>query len=247
MEGGGIETKSTPSRNPFSLSDPLGRNRKRASLLKGVTQDETGVDDGNKVASRADRQGSPNKGGQGEKEQGRGSEEEEEEDHQEESSMGEGEKGEPCSVCRSRGQVSPCGDCNTPLHESCATSTDPFLCDFCMRKRRLREQECETDATSEREESSDEEREEGDILDTYSVSSLSSESRAEEEYTPKKKLVAEPFSIGGQPSPTARSRRVLRGKTEVVGDTIKGQINLTSHLPTNKRTLFSEVKKETAK
>ena len=116
-----------------------------------------------------------------------------------------------------------------------------------MRKKRLREQECETDATSEREESSDEEREEGNILDIYSASSSSSESHSEEEYTPKERLVAAPFSICGQNSPIARSRRVLRVKTEVVSDTTKGQINLTSHLPTNKRTLRSKMKKEVKK
>ena len=115
----GMETRSTPPRNTFSLTDPLGRNKKKALLMKGVTQDEIGVEDSNMVASRrADGQRSSNKGGQGEKEQGRGSEEEEEEDHQEESSMGDGEKGEPCSVCRSRGQVSLCE--TVTLHYTCA-------------------------------------------------------------------------------------------------------------------------------
>ena len=63
-----METKSTPPMITFSLTDPLGRNKKKASLVKGVAQDETGVEDSNMVASqRADRQRSPNKGGQGEK------------------------------------------------------------------------------------------------------------------------------------------------------------------------------------
>ena len=50
--GRGMETKSTPPRNTFSLTDPLGRNKKKALLMKGVTQDETGVEDSNMVASR---------------------------------------------------------------------------------------------------------------------------------------------------------------------------------------------------
>ena len=84
----GMETR------PFSLIDPLGRNKKKALLMKGITQDETGMEVSTTVAPRrAEGQMSPNKGGQGEKEQGRGSEEEDEEAYQEESSMGEGERG----------------------------------------------------------------------------------------------------------------------------------------------------------
>ena len=60
--------------------------------------------------------------------------------------------------------VFECEDCHIPLHDSCASSITPFLCDFCMRKKRLREQECETDATSDREGSSEDEREGRDIL-----------------------------------------------------------------------------------
>ena len=75
---------------------------------------------------------------------------EEEDEYQEDSSQGEsGVEGEPkCSVCNSRGSVFSCDDCSAPLYESCAQSTIPFLCQFCMRKKRLREGECKSDILS---------------------------------------------------------------------------------------------------
>ena len=94
------------------------------------------------------------------------------------------------------GSVFECNDCNIPLHESCAQSTISFLCNFCLRKKRLREHESETDATSDQEESSEGEKEDGIILEIYSASPSSSESQPEEEYTIKERLVTEPFSIG---------------------------------------------------
>ena len=114
-----------------------------------------------------------------------------------------------------------------------------------MRKKRLREQECETDATSDREES-EEEKEGGDILEIYSASTSSSDKQLEEEYAPKERLVVEPFSIGGQNNSASRSKQVLRRKTEASRDITKGQISPTQS-PTNKCTLQSEAKKETRK
>ena len=147
-----------------------------------------------------------------------------EEDYQEDASIEEGDGERKCSVCDTGVSVFECEDCHIPLHESCSSSVTPFLCDFCMRKKRLREQKCETDATSDREES-EEEGEDGDILEVYSASTLSSDKQSEEECALKKRLVEEPFSIGGRNSTTSRSKQVLRRKTEASRDITTGQIS----------------------
>jgi hypothetical protein len=114
-----------------------------------------------------------------------------------------------------------------------------------MRKKRLREQECKIDATSDREDS-EEEGDGGDILEIYSTSTLVSNEQSEEEYTPKEKFEVESFSIGGQNSSAIGSKRVLRRKTEASRDTTMGQISPTQTQP-SKHTLRSEVKKEAKK
>ena len=97
------------------------------------------------------------------------------------------------------GSVFECKDCNTLLHEYCAQSTTPFLCNFCLRKKWLRENKSKTDDTLDREEgNSEEEKEDGIILEACSASPSSSENLPEAEYTTQERLVAEPFSIGGQ-------------------------------------------------
>jgi hypothetical protein len=170
---------------------------------------------------------------------------EEEDDHQEESSREEGEGERQCSACGTGVSVFECVDCHTPLHESCASSLNPFLCDFCMRKKRLREQECETDATSERDES-EEEGYNGGILAVYSASTSSSDDQSGEEYTLQEKHEVEPFTIGGQNGTVSGGRRLLRRKTEMNRGNTREQISPIQTKPNN-HTLRSEVKKEVKK
>ena len=75
---------------------------------------------------------------------------EEEDEYQEDSSEEEsGAEGEPkCSICNSGGSVYICEDCRVTLHETYTQSTVPFLCQYCMRKKWLREGECELDVSS---------------------------------------------------------------------------------------------------
>ena len=42
-----------------------------------------------------------------------------------------------CSVCNSGGFIHVCDDYNVMLHEACAQFTTPFLCQYCLRKKRL--------------------------------------------------------------------------------------------------------------
>ena len=83
-----------------------------------------------------------------EDESGRDSDEEDEyqEDSSEEESVAEGEK--KCRVCHSGGSTHGCEDCDMMVHELCAQSTTPFLCQYCTRKKRLRDEECESDVSS---------------------------------------------------------------------------------------------------
>ena len=183
--------------------------------------------------------------GKWEEEQRGESDMEKEEECQEDSSIEEGDGERKCSFCDTGVSVFECEDCHIPLHESCSSSLTPFLCDFCMRKKRLREQECKTDATSDREES-EEEGDGRDILEIYSASTSISDEQPEEEYTTKERLEVEPFLIGGQNSSATGSKRVLQRKTEASRDITMGQISPTQTQP-NKRTLRSEVKKEAKK
>ena len=66
---------------------------------------------------------------------------EEEDEYQEESSEEESvvEGETKCSVCNSGGSIYGCEDCSVMLHESYAQSTNLFLCQYYMRKKRLRE------------------------------------------------------------------------------------------------------------
>ena len=98
---------------------------------------------------------------------------EEENEHQEEISLEKEEcnKNEICSVCNSRGSVFRCEECNNWLHESCTQSTTPFLCKCCLRKKRLRERESETDDLSGQEDSNIEVKQGNrDIEAVYSAS-----------------------------------------------------------------------------
>ena len=82
-------------------------------------------------------------------------------------------------------------------------------------KKQLGENERKIDDTLDQEESnSEEEKEDGDILEVYIASPSSSESQPEEDYTTKERLVAEPFSIGGQNDLLSRSTRVIRKNTK---------------------------------
>ena len=172
-------TTNPPPWDKICLLDPLGRTKRRKAVTKaGVTQNEPGGDDGNIVALRWDGHASKlevtQNEGKWEEEQRGESDMEEEEDHQEDSSIEEGDGERQCSVYDTGVSVVECEDCHIPLHESCSSSLTPFLCDFFMRKKRLREQECKTDTTSDREES-EEEGEGGDILEIYSASTSSSD------------------------------------------------------------------------
>ena len=109
----------------------------------------------------------------------------------------------------------------------------------------MREQECKTDATSDREDS-EEEGDSGDILKICSTSTSGSNEQSEEEYTPKEKFEVELFSIGDQNSSATGSKQVLRRKTDASRDTTMGQISPTQTQP-SKYTLRSEVKKEAKK
>ena len=71
------------------------------------------------------------------------SESEEEIEYQEDVSTEEHEEdcNKICSVWKSRGSLFICDECNNWLHESYTQSTVPFLYEFCLRKKRLRERE----------------------------------------------------------------------------------------------------------
>ena len=127
-------------------------NGRKGDDKEGETQQET--------VTRAERMvdtlvGGRNGDGNGgedtseeEDESRRDSEEEDEyqEDSSEEESVAEGEK--KCSVCHSGGSTHGCEDCGMMLHELCAQSTTPFLCQYWMSKKRLRDGECKSDVSS---------------------------------------------------------------------------------------------------
>ena len=73
---------------------------------------------------------------------------------------------------------------------------------------------------------SEEEKEDGDILEEFSASPSSSDNPSEAEYTTKERLVAEPFSIGVQNGQVSRIRRVIRRNIETNSDVTLGQLRL---------------------
>ena len=105
------------------------------------------------------------------------------------------------------------------LHGSCAQSTTPFLCKFCLRKKQIRERESKTDDFSDQDDSNSEaEEKNGETEAVYSASPLNSKSLLEIEYKPAARLVADPFSIDSQNDQESQSRLVIwrNIKTKVI-------------------------------
>ena len=177
----------------------------------------------------------------------RDSEEEDEyqEGSSEEESVEEGEN--KCSVCNSGGSTHGYKYCGVMLHELCAQSTTPFLCQYWMRKKRLREGEYELDVLSGREDSNNKaEQGNRDIIVVDSLSFLSGDSASEDEFKPATTLQAAPFLIGSQKGHNMRGKRILRRDIETTSDTPPGG-RLLAPAPPLTRTLQSETKKDTKK
>ena len=155
---------------------------------------------------------------------------------------------EKCSVCKSGESVFSCKECNTPLHEACAQPTTPFLCKFCLRKKRLRERERKTGDMSDQEDSnSKEDQDDREIDAVYSTSTLSSEHLPETEYAPTVRLVAEPFSISSKNDQESWRWRGIRRNIGTKSDTLSGERYLAPESPTYRRTLQSKTKKKVKK
>ena len=56
------------------------------------------------------------------------------------------EGGEKCTVCHYIGSLFSFNWCNRWLHKSCAQSTDPFLCTFCLWKEQLTDRDDKSDS-----------------------------------------------------------------------------------------------------
>ena len=86
-----------------------------------------------------------------------------------------------------------------------------------MRKKRLRDGECESDESLGREDSSNEAKQgNGDIIAVESVSSTSGDSASEDEFKMATKLQAAPFSIGSQKGHNTRGKRILQGIQKIL-------------------------------
>ena len=117
-----------------------------------------------------------------------------------------------------------------------------------MRKKRLRDGECESDESLGREDSSNEAKQgNGDIIAVESVSSTSGDSASEDEFKMATKLQAAPFSIGSQKGHITRGKRILRRDTENTSDTPPGGRRLAPGSLPLTRTLRSEMKKDVKK
>ena len=140
--------------------------------------------------------------------EGGGGEEEESSHERAIMSGSEEEREEVCSVYRSRGSVSRCGECSSWLHESCAQSTDPFLWEYCLQKKQLRDR-CKdsTDSIGLNDSSSEEGQGGSDTKTVYSARSPSNAQSPGTQYKTGSHLEAapeEPFTIGGQGEKQAR-------------------------------------------
>ena len=134
------------------------------------------------------------------------------------------------------------------LHELCAQSTTPFLCQYCMRKKRLRDGECESDVSSGQEGSNNEaEQGNGDVIAVDSVSLMSGDSASEDEFKTATKSQAAPFSIGSQKGHNMRGKRIIRKDIETTSDTPPGGRRLAPGSLPLIHTLRSEMKKDVKK
>ena len=101
-----------------------------------------------------------------------------------------------------------------------------------MRKKRLRERECESDVLSGREDSSNKaEQGNREIIAVDSLGSLSGDSAPEDEFKPATKLQAAPFSKGSQKGHNTRGTRIIRRDIETNSDTPPGGRRLAPGSP----------------
>ena len=130
---------------------------------------------------------------------------------------------EICGICKSGGTVYRCEEYNNWLHAICAQSTDPFLYEYCLMKKQLRERDNESDdLTGQEDSNSEDEQGNGEIEAVYSASPASSERSTDTEYNPEMKLEAAPFIIGSQSGQQLRGRRILRRNIGTKCDTSPG-------------------------
>ena len=116
----------------------------------------------------------------------------------------------------------------------CPVHKPVFFCQYCTRKKQLREGVCESDVLSGREDSNNE-ADQGNrkTIAVDSASSSSSDSASEEEFKPATKLQTAPFSKDSQKGHNMRGRRILRRDIETDSDTTPGGRRLAPGSPSD--------------